>query len=117
MNIDELLTRWAAAELAGAVGALDILLHDDFVAVGPAGFVLTKKAWLDRYATGGLRNDTLDWEGAEARDFGGTVIAVGAYTSSGKHQDRPIQGTFRTTHVVVGDQIAGIHISPRMAGR
>src|SRR3954469_3738667 len=118
MDVDDLLGRWAEAERVGAVDALDALLHHDFAAVGPAGFVLTKKQWLDRYTTGGLQNDAFDWEGASLRALGpDTVIAIGAYTSSGHHQDHPIKGSFRTTHVLVLDggvwRIAGIHLSPR----
>lgn len=46
--------RWADAERRGDVEALDALLTDDFSAVGPYGFVLDKKRWLDRYVSGGL---------------------------------------------------------------
>jgi hypothetical protein len=45
-DIDDLLAQWAEAERTGDAGRLDALLTDDFVGIGPVGFVLDKDAWV-----------------------------------------------------------------------
>jgi hypothetical protein len=47
-TIDSFLGEWARAEGAGDASRLDHLLSDDFLGVGPLGFVLLNRAWLDR---------------------------------------------------------------------
>jgi Domain of unknown function (DUF4440) len=117
MDINDIIASWATAELKGSVKDLDTLLHPDFVAVGPAGFVLTKQGWLDRFATQGVSYAAVDWHGGDVRRFGDTAIVVGGYTQAGTIGDRVIDGSFSTTHIVVDDKIVGLHISNRMAPR
>ena len=50
--IDDVLTSWVDAERRGDAHALDALLTDDFVGIGPVGFVLSKAAWVDASDTG-----------------------------------------------------------------
>jgi hypothetical protein len=92
------------------------LTADGFRLVGPLGFVLDKKQWLDRYRGGSLVTETLAWQDVEVRDFGETAIAIGVHAQVASHQGNPVNGRFRATHVVVrsGDrwQLAGIHLSP-----
>jgi hypothetical protein len=38
--------RWAEAELHSDADALDALLHEECVGVGPLGFVLDKRQWV-----------------------------------------------------------------------
>ena len=45
-DVLDLVRRWAAAEQQNDAGSLDGLLADDFVGVGPLGFVLTREQWL-----------------------------------------------------------------------
>src|SRR5215213_7598282 len=48
----DLVERWAAAEQGNDAEALDGLLADDFVGVGPVGFVLGREQWLGRFGNG-----------------------------------------------------------------
>ena len=41
-EIEEFGKRWVKAELDGDTGAMDSLAHNDFLLVGPLGFILDK---------------------------------------------------------------------------
>ena len=47
-----LVERWAAAEQGNDAETLDGLLADDFLGVGPLGFVLGREQWLGRFGNG-----------------------------------------------------------------
>ena len=51
-DIEELGKRWVKAELDGDTDAMDSLAHNDFLLVGPLGFILDKAQWLERYSSG-----------------------------------------------------------------
>ena len=114
-QILDLGRRWADAELQGDADALDALLADDFVAVGPRGFVLNRQQWLDRYRSGDLRNEAFSWQDVAVRDYGEAAIAVGVQAQRTFYQGHDASGRFRLTLVAVrrGDRwlIAGLHLS------
>jgi ketosteroid isomerase-like protein len=51
----DLVARWANTELTGDVDAYTDLPAEDFVGVGPVGFVLDGEQWAQRHR-GGLKN-------------------------------------------------------------
>lgn len=108
--------RWAEAELAADVAGLDALATDDFVLVGPFGFILDRSQWLDRYRGGDLVTTALDWRDVQVRVHGDCAIAVGVHDQQAAHQGRPMNAAFRATHVLVRDdgdwKLAGMHLSP-----
>jgi ketosteroid isomerase-like protein len=103
-TIAELEEAWITAELHGDAAALDGLLADDFRAVGPLGFVLDKSQWLDRFRSGALRYDDVDWGDVEVRTYGDTAVAIGRWTQRGEHQGNSVDGTFRVTQVLVHEK-------------
>lgn len=115
-QILELGQRWVAAEREGDVAALDALLDPEFIGVGPRGFVLSREQWLERYRTGGLRNQAFSWEGVQVRDYGEAAIVVGVQSQQSTYQGHDAGGRFRGTQVVVRKNgrwlIAGMHLSP-----
>lgn len=115
-EIRELGRRWAEAEQRGDVAALDALSTEDFTLVGPVGFVLRKPQWLDRYRNGDLVTRSLVWDEVEIRDYGDAAVAVGRHTQQASYRGNPADGSFRITHVFVGQVgrwlLAGVHLSP-----
>ncbi|HEY6523913.1 MAG TPA: nuclear transport factor 2 family protein [Solirubrobacteraceae bacterium] len=112
-DLDRTLTR---AEIDGDTATLDALATDDFMLVGPVGFVLDKQQWLDRYRAGGLHTSTLVFEDAVTRVRGDCAIRIGRHVQEAEFQGRPVNGEFRATHIAVRDggrwRLAGVHLSP-----
>ena len=109
------LDRWARAERDGDTGALDGLLADDFIGVGPLGFLLSKQDWLKRFA-GGLRYDEFSLEEPRERRYGDTAVIVGQQNQSGTFGGNPLPfSTVRATLVLASTsgawQLAGVHMS------
>lgn len=108
--------RWAEAERRGDTAALDALLTDDFTAVGPRGFVLDKKQWIDRYASGALVHDAFTWEEVTLRQYGAAAVAVGVQGQQSVFDGRDADGWFRVTQALVEDggawKLAAVHLSP-----
>jgi ketosteroid isomerase-like protein len=115
-QIHELDRRWVEAEQRGDTAALEALSTDDFTLVGPAGFVLHKQQWLDRYRSGAFVTQALRWDDVEVRDHGDAAVAIGVHTQEAAYQGNPVNGTFRSTHLAVrhdgGWRLAGLHLSP-----
>jgi ketosteroid isomerase-like protein len=114
-EIRDLGRRWADAEVRDTA-ALDALATDDFRLVGPAGFVLDKQQWLDRYRSGTLVTHSLRWEDVDVCVYGDAAVAVGRHIQQAEHQGNAVDGEFRATHIAVHDagrwRLAGVHIGP-----
>jgi ketosteroid isomerase-like protein len=110
--------RWAEAERYGDVAALDALIRDDFVAVGPLGFVLDKQQWLGARRSGALKSTSFEWEASNVRVFGDTAVVVGIQTQESTYEGRDASGRFRVTQIAVRSDtdgrwtLAGMHLSP-----
>ena len=115
-QILELGRRWAEAERRGDADALDALLHEDFVGVGPLGFVLDKRQWLEPRRNGDLKNSTFEWQDPSVRVFGDAAVVIGTQVQESTYQGRDASGRFRVTQVAArsGDRwsLAGMHLSP-----
>jgi ketosteroid isomerase-like protein len=115
-ELKKLSEEWAAAELRGDTGFLERTLADDFVGIGPLGFMLTKEDWLQRITSGALRYNQFDWDEVKVRVYGDAAIVIGRQTQKAKYQDHPVEGEFRTTLVFVWQQrrwlLAGLQLSP-----
>jgi uncharacterized protein (TIGR02246 family) len=111
---------WAAAELRGDTSFLAEILADDFVGVGPRGFMLTKDQWLSRHDKGNLRYESFGLDEAQVRLFGDAAVAVCRQSARGVYEDEngrfDLDDQFRATLVFVRQdgrwQLANLQLSP-----
>jgi ketosteroid isomerase-like protein len=112
---EEFVGEWAAAEQRGDAAFLEGALTDDFVGVGPLGFLLNKQQWLERFA-GGLSYESFVLDELKTRFYGDAAVATCRQKQAGEFQDNDVGGDFRATLVLVeGDSrwlLAGWHASP-----
>lgn len=119
-RLEKLGEDWATAEGCGDTGFLARVLTDDFVAVGPRGFMLTKDQWLARHESGNLTYESFGWDEVRVRVHGGTAVMTGRQTAQGRYQDgdirHEIRDQFRGTLIFDEDGegwlLLGLHLSP-----
>jgi ketosteroid isomerase-like protein len=114
-ELTKLAEDWAAAEQRGDAAFLEGALTDDFVGVGPLGFMLNKQQWVGRYA-GGLSYESFTFDEVDVRIYGDTAVVTGRQKQAGGFQGNDVGGEFRTTLVLVERDgrwlLAGWHASP-----
>ncbi|HWF25015.1 MAG TPA: nuclear transport factor 2 family protein, partial [Solirubrobacteraceae bacterium] len=91
-EIRELERRWSEGETRGDSAALADLVTDDFVLVGPLGFVLDRQQWLDRYRHGDLVTHALSFEDTATRVWGDAAVTIGRHVQRAEYQGRPADG-------------------------
>jgi uncharacterized protein (TIGR02246 family) len=115
-QVRDLGRRWAEAQERGDADALDSLLTDDFMLVGPLGFVLTKQQWLDQFRSGALVASSVEWDEVDVRDYGPVAVAIGRERQHAEYKGQPANGVFRVTQIAVRRDrdwgLAGLHFSP-----
>ena len=111
---------WAAAELRGDTSFLGETLADDFVGVGPRGFMLTKDQWLSRHEAGSLRYEAFGLDEVQVRLFGDAAITVCRQSARGVYEGEngrfDLDDQFRATLVFVKQEgrweLANLQLSP-----
>lgn len=115
-QVKVLAQEWIAAEQRGDTASLDRTLTDDFVGIGPRGFMLTKQEWMQRLQSGALHYDALTLDEVRVRVYADAAILVGRETQAATYQGQSIPGQFRTTLIWVrqdeGWRLAGLQLSP-----
>ena len=119
-ELNRLVEEWASAELGGDTVSLAEILADDFLGVGPRGFVLTREQWISRHESGSLKYGSFGLDEVQFRAYGGAAIVVCRQTAAGVYEDEhgryDIEESFRATLVFVGQEgswrLAGLQLSP-----
>lgn len=119
-ELNGLANDWAAAELGGDTASLRVIMADDFVAVGPRGFVLTGEQWISRHESGSLKYRSFGLDEAAIRTYGDAAIMVCRQRAAGVYEDEngryDIDESFHTTLIFVsqggGWRLAGLQLSP-----
>ena len=115
-DLEQRIQEWSTAELNGDASALDSMLVDDFVGIGPLGFMLTKEQWLARYTSGGLHYDTFSLEEIRPRIYGDATVVTGRQAQTGSFQGNELPTGGRATLIWVRQDgrwlLAGWQLSP-----
>ena len=114
-RLEEFTRDWAAAEQRGDAAFLESALTDDFVGVGPLGFMLIKEQWLGRFV-GGLSYESFTVDELETRFYGDAAVATCRQVQAGEFQGNDVGEEFRATLVFAEEGgswvLAGWHASP-----
>ncbi len=96
---------WATAELRGDTTFLERILTDDYIGIGPLGFMLTKQEWLVRHQAGELKYESFSLDEVKVRVYNNdAAILTGRQVQNGAYRGNSIQAQFRTTLVFVRQQ-------------
>jgi ketosteroid isomerase-like protein len=113
-EVARLADTWATAELQADTAFLEQRLADDFVGVGPLGFLLRKQEWLARHQSGEMRYTAHTLDEVKVRTYTETAIVIGRLTQEATYQDHPMNARMRTTLVFVRQQqhwqLASLHL-------
>lgn len=95
---------WAAAELRGNTAFLEDRLSDDFIGIGPLGFMLTKQEWIARHQSGDLKYQSFSLDEVKVRVYSDAAILTGRQVQEAAYRGNPIPGQFRITLVFIQHQ-------------
>jgi ketosteroid isomerase-like protein len=112
-EVMRLADTWATAELRGDVAFLERTLADDYIGVGPLGFLLSKQEWLARHQSGDMKYTAHTLDEAKVRTYNEAAIVIGRLTQEATYRGNPMNAQMRTTLVFVRQdgqwQLAGLH--------
>jgi hypothetical protein len=100
-EVMRLADAWATAELRGDTTFLESTLADDFIGIGPLGFMLTRQEWLARHQSGDLKYESFNLDEVKVRMYNDAAILTGRQVQNAAYRGNSIQGQFRTTLVFV----------------
>ena len=103
-EVARLADAWATAELRADTAFLEQTLADDFIGIGPLGFMLNKQEWLARHQSGDLKYDSLELDEVTVRVYGEAAVVTGRQVQSAAYRGNSIPGQFRITLVFVHQQ-------------
>src|SRR6185503_19162519 len=107
------------AELRSDVPAMERLLTDDFVGVGPRGFVLDKAGWLQGHKTHDLQYQDMTQDELNAHIYGDSAVITKHQSNRATFKGNDVSGEFRVMQVLVKQdgnwRLASAQLSPIMA--
>jgi ketosteroid isomerase-like protein len=103
-EVMRLADAWATAELRGDTTFIESTLADDFIGIGPLGFMLTRQEWLARHQSGDLKYESFNLDEVKVRMYNDAAILTGRQVQNAAYRGNSIQGQFRTTLVFVQQQ-------------
>ncbi|GHO84067.1 nuclear transport factor 2 family protein [Dictyobacter formicarum] len=112
-EVRRLADAWTAAELRGDTAFLEQTLTEDFIGIGPLGFLLTKQEWLERHRSSELKYNVHTLDEVKVRGYDEAAILVGRLTQEATYRGNPVNTQMRTTLVFVCQDgqwhLAGLH--------
>lgn len=113
-EVARLANAWATAELHGDVAFLERTFADDFIGIGPLGFMLTKQEWLARHRSGDMQYDSFNLDEITVRVYNEAAVLIGRQSQDASYRGNSINAQFRITLVFVEQQgqwkLASLHL-------
>jgi hypothetical protein len=113
-TIRDLQDEFDKAELNADIETLGRLLADDFVSIGPKGFVLDKQQWIDRHVH--FKYHKLETSDMNIRIYDRTAIVHNIQRNRATFNDQHVELAVRVTQVWLYQrnrwQLAAIQFSP-----
>ena len=103
-EVVRLADAWANAELRADTTLLERILADDYIGIGPLGFMLTKQEWLARHETGDLKYESFNLDEVKVRVYNDAAVLIGRQVQNATYRGNSIPGQFRITLVFVHQQ-------------
>lgn len=94
-NVVEAENKLFSAQLVSNVDILDQLLHDDLIAVAPAGQIVTKEMDLNSHKAKTMSIEDASIEIDAIQITGDTALSIVTMTAKGKMMGTPLEGKFR----------------------
>ncbi len=117
-TIRALQNEFDRAELHADAEALQRLLVDDFLSIGPRGFVLDKQEWIDRHVH--FTYHELGTSELDVRLYDKTAIVRNVQRNRATYKDQQVELAVRVSQVWVhlrdGWRLAAIQFSPLAEG-
>ncbi|MHB8600597.1 MAG: nuclear transport factor 2 family protein [Ktedonobacteraceae bacterium] len=114
-EVMRLADAWATAEVRGDAAFLERTLADDFIGIGPLGFMLTKQEWIARHQSSDLQYETFNLDEINVRVYNEAAVLTGRQVQQGAYRGNSINSQLRTTLVFVQQQgqwrLASLHLS------
>ncbi|HSW87967.1 MAG TPA: nuclear transport factor 2 family protein [Candidatus Saccharimonadales bacterium] len=113
-QIKQLQNKFDIAEFHGDKEILQGLIADDFLSIGPKGFVLNKKEWInrhDKFTYLELKTSEID-----IRIYDNTAIVRNIQRNKAKYEEHPVEVATRVSQVWVSKdgqwKLVAIQFSP-----
>jgi len=101
-EIMQLAGTWSNAELHSDTAVLEKGLSDDFIGIGPLGFMLTKQEWLARHEAGDLKYESFNLDEVKVRVYNiDAAILTARQKQQATYRGNSIPGQFRITLVFI----------------
>lgn len=94
-NVVEAENKLFSAQRVSDVDILDQLLHDDLIAVGPTGKIVTKEMDLNSHRAKTMIIEEASTEIDDIKITGDTALSIVMMTAKGKVMETPLEGNFR----------------------
>jgi ketosteroid isomerase-like protein len=113
-DVREMQDSFDRAELAADRDTLRDLIAEDFLSIGPRGFVLDKQQWIGRHDE--FRYEQLQTSEMDVRRYGDTAVVRNVQRNRATYQDHPVTVAVRVGQVWVRRderwQLVAIQFSP-----
>jgi ketosteroid isomerase-like protein/predicted SnoaL-like aldol condensation-catalyzing enzyme len=96
-EVAHLVDAWAAAELHGDVAFLESALADDFIGIGPLGFMLSKEEWIARHQSGDLQYTAFSVDEVRIRSYPDAALVTCRQAQQATYRGSSIPGQFRAS--------------------